>query len=39
MTAFAFLGSERSTWTGNVELTREATGVHNSFFFGQVMQR
>uniref|UniRef100_A0A7S0JHB2 O-fucosyltransferase family protein n=1 Tax=Calcidiscus leptoporus TaxID=127549 RepID=A0A7S0JHB2_9EUKA len=31
-TAHAFLGSERSTWTGNVELQRTANGLRTSFF-------
>jgi len=33
-TAFGFLGSERSTWTGNVELQRASNGL-NSMFFGR----
>ena len=31
-TAAAFLGSERSTWTGNVELQRSAYGRRSSMF-------
>ena len=38
-TAHAFLGSDRSTWTGNVALERDATlfnGRARNHFFGQV---
>ena len=35
-TAHAFLGSDRSTWTGNVALERDATGKARNSFFGAV---
>lgn len=35
--AHEFLGSERSTWTGNVALEREAHGRRRNNFFGSVV--